>query len=73
MKCRERCRAEKSPAVDAENPFGDVSAADYFNQAVLWAVDEDITSGTSASAFSPNADCTRAQIVTFIYRMVQGK
>ena len=66
-------RAEKSPAVNAENPFSDVSAADYFNQAVLWAVDEDITSGTSASAFSPNADCTRAQIVTFLYRMAQGK
>ena len=50
------------------NPFGDVSEDDYFYKAVLWAVGEEITTGTSATEFSPDAFCTRAQIVTFLYR-----
>ena len=50
------------------NPFTDVSADAYYADAVLWAVKESVTSGTTATTFSPNADCTRAQIVTFIYR-----
>lgn len=55
------------PAV-SNNPFWDVSSMDYFYQAVLWAVDNGITNGTTATTFSPNAECTRAQIVTFLYR-----
>lgn len=55
------------PAVGS-NPFWDVSSMDYFYQAVLWAVDNGITNGTTATTFSPNAECTRAQIVTFLYR-----
>ena len=61
-------RSQKSPAVGSMNPFADVAADAYYTNAVLWAVKEDVTNGTSATTFSPNADCTRAQIVTFIYR-----
>ena len=51
-----------------KNPFVDVKAGDYFYDAVLWAANEGITGGTSATTFSPNAPCTRAQIVTFLWR-----
>jgi len=50
------------------NPFTDVTADAYYHNAVLWAVENDITAGTSATTFSPANDCTRAQIVTFLYR-----
>ena len=59
---------------EPENPFTDISKNDYFYDAVLWAVEQGITSGTSgtsATTFSPNVSCTRAQIVTFIYRNAQ--
>ena len=49
-----------------ENPFEDVFTTDYYYDAVLWAVKEGITNGTSATTFSPNAPCTRAQMVTFL-------
>ena len=61
-------RAQKSPAASAANPFTDVAADAYYTNAVLWAVKEGVTAGTTAATFSPTADCTRAQIVTFIYR-----
>ena len=61
-------RAQKSPAATAANPFTDVAADAYYTSAVLWAVKEGVTAGTTATTFSPAADCTRAQIVTFIYR-----
>ena len=48
--------------------FHDVTRFDYFYDAVKWAVDHDITSGTGRFTFSPNAACTRAQIVTFLCR-----
>lgn len=48
--------------------FTDVLEGTYYRDAVLWAVENGITSGTSATTFSPNADCARAQIVTFLYR-----
>lgn len=48
--------------------FHDVTRFDYFYDAVKWAVDHDITSGTGRFTFSPNAACTRAQTVTFLYR-----
>ncbi len=51
-----------------ENPFTDVSEADYFYAPVLWAAEENITTGTSATTFSPTKTCTRGQIVTFLYR-----
>ncbi|WP_312939213.1 S-layer homology domain-containing protein [Oscillibacter sp.] len=50
------------------NPFADVSKDAYYYNAVLWAVEKDITKGTSDTAFSPDGGCTRAQIVTFLYR-----
>ena len=49
-------------------PFGDVSFRNYCYDAVKWAAEHGITSGTSSYAFSPDAACTRAQIVTFLYR-----
>ena len=56
-----------SPAVSGSG-FADVAADAYYATAVAWAANEGITSGTSATAFSPNNACTRAQIVTFLYR-----
>lgn len=50
------------------NPFADVASNAYYADAVLWAVENDITEGTSATTFSPNASCTRAQMVTFLWR-----
>ena len=50
------------------NFFVDVSASDYYYDAVLWAVDKGITGGTSATTFDPSGNCTRAQIVTFLWR-----
>ena len=61
-------RSKQSPMVAAENPFMDVNAADYYHDAVLWAAENGITGGTGANTFSPDAPCTRAQIVTFLYR-----
>lgn len=49
------------------NPFSDVSSGDWYYNAVLWAVNNNITSGTGDTTFAPNEDCTRAQIVTLIY------
>lgn len=62
-------RAAGSPAPAlAENPFADVKPTDYCYDAVLWAVQTGVAKGTSASTFSPDAACTRGQIVTFLYR-----
>lgn len=61
-------RAANSPSVKMDNPFTDVAADAYYNDAVLWAVKHKITAGTTLSTFSPDEGCTRAQIVTFLYR-----
>ena len=62
-------RADGSPKPQStRNPFTDVKAGSYYYDAVLWAVENGITSGTTATTFSPNATCTRGQIVTFLYR-----
>lgn len=61
-------RSEKSPAAGSRNPFADVKSTAYYADAVLWAVKEDITKGSTNTTFSPDADCTRAQIVTFLWR-----
>jgi hypothetical protein len=55
------------------NGFTAVAAGDFYAEAVAWAVENGVTNGTSASTFSPNAGCTRAQIVTFLFRTYQGK
>ena len=51
-----------------QNPFSDVDLENYYGEAVMWAVANGVTNGTSDTTFSPGADCTRAQIVTFLYR-----
>ena len=62
-------RAAGSPAPKTKAmPFTDVPAGSYYHDAVLWAMEQGITKGTSDTAFSPNATCTRAQIVTFLWR-----
>ena len=61
-------RAAGSPAAAPGSSFADVRGDAYYADAVSWAVEKGITSGTAAAAFSPDADCTRAQIVTFLYR-----
>lgn len=61
-------RAYGSPKMTGSNPFSDVSAGDYYYDAVLWAVANGVTSGTSTAAFSPDAPVTRAQAVTFLWR-----
>lgn len=60
--------SEQNPASGGENPFTDVSVAAYYYNAVLWAVENDVAKGVSETAFAPNDNCTRAQIVTLIYR-----
>ena len=61
-------RAQQSPASGGENPFADGPAAAYYYNAVLWAVENDVAKGVSETAFAPDDNCTRAQIVTLIYR-----
>ena len=61
-------RAQGKPVAGTTNPFTDVAENAYYTNAVLWAVENGITKGTSATTFSPVEDCTRAQIVTFLYR-----
>lgn len=64
-------RANGSPVPQTGvNPFTDVSPDAYYYDAVLWAVEEGITSGTTATSFSPNSGCTRAQAATFLWRSV---
>jgi hypothetical protein len=59
--------------VESSTSFTDVPANAFYADAVNWAVANNVTNGTSATTFSPNADCTRAEIVTFLYRAYQGK
>lgn len=65
-------RALKGTASGSAN-FTDVKSDAFYADAINWAVASDVTNGTSATTFSPNADCTRAEIVTFLYRAYQGK
>ena len=58
----------KASAPTGKNPFIDVPAGSYYEDAVVWAVEKGITSGTSAVTFDPNGNCTRAQAVTFLWR-----
>ena len=65
-------RALKGSASGSTN-FTDVASDAFYADAVNWAVANNVTNGTSNTTFSPNADCTRAEIVTFLYRAYQGK
>ena len=61
-------RMEGSPEMGTESPFRDVPAGQYYTQAVLWAVSREITNGMTPTTFEPGRTCSRAQIVTFLYR-----
>lgn len=61
-------RAMQGKVAGSYNPFRDIAPSDFFYSPVLWAVSEGITNGTSASSFSPEMVCTRAQAVTFLWR-----
>lgn len=65
--------AKASIPKSAKNTFSDVSENGYYYDAVLWAVGNGVTNGTSASTFSPSTNCTRGQIVTFLYRSMPAK
>ena len=65
-------RALKGTASGSTN-FTDVKSDTFYADAINWAVANNVTNGTSATTFSPNSDCTRAEIVTFLYRAYQGK
>lgn len=66
-------KANNSPAAEGTSAFADVAAGVYYAPAVAWAVEKGVTSGMSATTFAPNSDCTRAQIVTFLYRAASAK
>ena len=62
-------RFKKSPAAEkAESPFTDLKPGAFYEDAVAWAVANKVTNGVSATAFAPDATCTRGQVVTFLYR-----
>ena len=66
-------RAASAAKPNTFNPFTDVKTTAYNYNAILWAYDNRITTGTSDTTFSPDVYCTRAQIVTFLYRYYQGR
>lgn len=61
-------RAEGSPSVKSKESFKDVSKKDYFYKAVCWALKKDVTNGTTSKTFSPADGCTRAQVVTMLWK-----
>ena len=61
-------RAATAASVYSANPFMDIHTGDYFYEAVLWAVANNVTNGVSNNVFAPDAACTRAQVITFLYR-----
>lgn len=63
-----RVKVKDVPIVPARHPFTDVAADSYYEEAVIWAKNTGVTGGTTATTFSPNAACTRAQVVTFLWR-----
>ena len=63
--------ADKPEPASTENPFTDISADDYYYKAVLWAIENGITSGVAADRFGPDQVCTRAQAVTFLWAAVE--
>ena len=66
-------RAAGSPEVNSTSSFTDVPADSYYAKAVVWAVQNGITTGVGGGKFNPNSTCTRAQMATFLYRSYQSK
>lgn len=66
-------RAMGSPEPSGSGSFTDVPGNSYYSKAVQWALENGVTSGTSATTFSPNAVCTRAEVVTFLMRALDGR
>ena len=66
-------RAMGCPEPVRSTSFSDVGANEYYSKAVAWAVENGITSGTGSGRFDPNGVCTRAQVVTFLYRALNGR
>jgi hypothetical protein len=65
-------RAMGSPEATAtDSGFADVPASAYYAEAVIWAVENGVTKGVSATEFAPDMDCTRAQVVTFLYNAMK--
>lgn len=64
-------RSQGNPAYSASNPFGDVAEGKYYYAPILWAVENKVTTGLSATAFGPSEFCTRGQVVTFLYRALK--
>ena len=62
------CRMAGGKAVSSTGVFADVKADAYYAEAVQWAVENGVTNGTGEGKFSPDAICTRGQMVTFLYR-----
>ena len=62
--------AGKQQAAQVQNPFLDVEEGKYYYNAVLWAVEQKVTNGTDVTHFSPNTGCSRAQVVSFLYRLL---
>ena len=76
LSCQEKPQETEKPT-ETEKPkdtpttiFADISKGQYYYDAVLWAVEQGITGGTSATTFSPDDSCTRGQVVTFLYRFI---
>ncbi|MBQ5672262.1 MAG: S-layer homology domain-containing protein [Oscillospiraceae bacterium] len=65
--------AANKPAVSGENPFEDVGESDWYLNPVLWAAEEGVTGGIGEGKFGPNDVCTRAQVVTFLYKVFASK
>ena len=66
-----RTMGHPDPGFD-QSPFTDVDEDAFYYKAMLWALEQHITTGTSDTAFSPNAACTRAQAVTFLWRALEN-
>ena len=64
-------KAQSAPAAETANTFADVAADAWYFAPIQWAVKNGVTSGTSATTFSPSATCTRAQIITFLYQAMK--
>lgn len=66
-------RVAGTPTVNSKTQFEDVDSDAYYANAVAWAVEKNITTGVSNDKFAPNGTCTRAQMVTFLYRYNNAK